>query len=280
MSSDLKTGQLNRKELDFIANNVETLTPEEMAKQLRRTVDVVKKKIAQLPKRQQLHAQSGAVEQLHASPTWAELKRILMASEQDYFETQWAAYVQQFSSGTDIMATDEMMIKDLIILDIYGNRAAAEIVNAKILINQVQKLIDKEREKSPEVRDQVSMQSWQEQVNSYRGSLKALTETHLSYQQRKDAKLDDLKATRKARFKELTESRQNIFGVLRELDDVRNRIRKGRMMEKVRIAAERVKQDWGQLTEYEDGTVDKPFLSPEGELNNECVQTETGPAEE
>jgi hypothetical protein len=268
----LKRGMPSEDELLYIASNAERLTPEQIAANMRRSITFVKERIAQLPKRQQLSEQSDSISQLHASPLWEELKRMLMPNECSQFEHMWASYIKQFSSGSDILASDEMMIKDLIILDIFGGRAAAEIRSAKALIDQLQKMLDKEREKSIEVRDQTSMQSWQEQINGVRGSLKSLTEAHLSYQERKDQKLKQLKATREARFKEIIESRQNIFGLLRELDDVRNRVREGKLMEKVRLAAEKVRQDWNQLTTYEDDTVDKPFLSPEGELEDERIQ--------
>lgn len=265
----LKPGMASIEEITFIQNNVDKLKPEQIAAHLHRSVNFVAKCIAQIPKRQQLLEQTDAVEQLRASPMWMEVKRSLMPSEYDYFCSLWASYIEQFGSGSEVLATDEMSIKDLIMMDIVQSRASAQVVNQNILIEQLSKLLDKERDKAIEVRDQMAMQTWQEQVNSARGSLKSLTETHLSYQQRKDAKLDDLKATRKARFKEAQEAHQNIFGLLRELNEHRTRQREGRLMEKVRLAAEKVRQDWNQLTEFEDETVDKPFLSPEGELEDE-----------
>ena len=265
----LKPGKPSENELKYIADNCDAKQPEEIATVLNRTPEFVKRIISQMPRRQQIVEHSDFVEQLHASPLWLEIKKTLMCGEIAYFESQWAAYMSQFSSGTDVLATDEMMIKDLITLDIAFNRAAAEIVNARTLMDQVNKLLDKERDKSIEVRDQVAMQSWQDQVNALRNGLPALSKMQLDTQQRKDQKLDDLKATRKQRFTDLEQSKQNIFGLLRQLDESRNRHREGRLMEKVRIAALAVRNDLSQLTQYEDNTVDKPFISPEGELENE-----------
>jgi len=280
MTVKLKPGKAGEKEIAYIANNMNSMTPEAIAGVLSRSVEFVNKIIAQLPKRQQISEQSDYVSQLHASPLWPEIKRQLMPTEYGYFENLWGAYIRQFSSGADIVASDEMMIKDLIMLDIFANRAAQEKLSALLLINQLQKLLDVERQKPDGQRNQASMQNWQNQVNAMRGSLKSLTDTHIEYQKRKDDKLTQLKATRQARFKELTESKQNFFDLLRELDEIHNRLREGRMMEKVRIAAENQKKVLGEFTEYEDGTVDKPFLSPERELEDERVQAETRQAGE
>lgn len=274
MTTKLKPGKPSNDELAYIANQADLMTPEAIADALSRSVEFVQKIISQLPKRQQISEQSDYVSQLHASPLWPEIKRMLFPTEYSYFEALWGANVRQFSSGAEIVASDEMMIKDLIMCDIFANRAAQEKLSHMMLIEQTQKLIDKERQKDDSVRDQTSMQNWQDQVNALRGSLKSLTDTHIEYQKRKDDKLTQLKATRQARFKELTESKQNIFGLLRELDEVHNRLREGRMAEKVRIAAENQKRQLGQFTDYEDGTVDKPFLFPEGELEHDRLPNE------
>lgn len=267
-----KPGKASEKELSFIATNMDVMDPKDIAKAINRSTDFVLKAIAQLPRRKQETEQSDYVVQLHASPLWPEIRRSLMPNEYGYFESLWGAYIRQFSSGTDILASDEMMIKDLIMMDIFANRAAQEKLSALMLIDSLQALIDKERQKDDYVRDAASMQSWQDQINALRGSLKSLTDSHIEYQKRKDDKLTQLKATRQARFKELTESKQNIFGLLRELDDIRNRVREGKLMEKVKIAADKQKQKLSEYTEYEDGTVDKPFLSPETELEYEDRQ--------
>lgn len=269
-----KTGQFHKDELAFIQNNVNALTAEQMAERLGRTVEVIQKHIARLPKRAELAQQLDEIEQLHASPLWVMVKRELMTDERAHFESEWVRLIRQFGSGTDILATDEISIKDLIILDIYGSRAAAEIVNAKTQMEALQKQLDKEREKDPAVRDMVSLQNWQEQLNSLRASLKPLTESHLQYQQRKDAKMDDLKATRKARFKEAEESRTSFFPLLQELNEYKNRLREGRIAQKVLLAAQKVAADWNEVTTYEDESVDKPFLSPEGELADEQLKNQ------
>ena len=265
MSEDTKRkpGQLGNDELEYIYTHAKDMTAEQIAGNLHRSVDLIKKKIAQIPKRLAIAEQVGDVAQLEASPIWIEVKKSLMPSEYDYFKQLWVSYIKQFSSGSDVLATDEMMIKDLIMMDIMGGRASSDIVDVKVLVEQLNKRLDKEREKSLDVRDQVSMQSWQEQINSLRGSLKSLTETHLSYQQRKDAKLNDLKATRRARFAEDRESKQTFFGLLRELNEYKNRLREGRLAGKLLAAAQKNQQDLNELTTYEDDTIDSPFLCPE-----------------
>lgn len=269
MPPKLKKGAISNKELEYIASHYERATPEHLAEILNRSVEFINKAIAQLPARQEVESHSSAVEQMHASPLWTEMKAILLPSEYDGFDNKWASCIKQFCDNGIVVASDEMMIKDLIILDIFGARAAAEKKSAMMLMDTLQKLIDEERKHDVANRDQVSLQNWQEQVNAIRASTKALTDTHINYQERKDQKLKQLKATREARFKEDVESHENIFGLFRKLNEIRSRQREGNLNEKVRIAALKVKDDWNELNEYDDGTVDKPFLSPEGELEDE-----------
>lgn len=271
----LKTGNMSRDEFAIIVNDFNgNVSMETTALKLNRSVDFVKKAIAQIPKRESIAGQSDIIAQLHASASWTQIQRTLLPNEMSYFEQQWASYVEQFSSGSELVATDEMMIRDLILLDIHATRASSDKKDAMLRINELEKILDKEREKPIDDRNQILMGNIQEQANSLRATLKPLTDVHLDYQKRKDAKLDDLRATRKQRFNELAESKQNFFGLIKELDEFKKRAREGVLAEKVLMAAQNTLKDWNEPVVYDDGTIDKPFLSPEGEEeNNDNINT-------
>jgi len=263
-----KRGRISAAEQEYIAANHETMTVEAIAEHLRRTEDFVRQQIAALPTVKQTEERGDWVSRLHASSFWVEVKKGLIGTEIAYFEQSWAAYMNQFGSATDILATDELMIKDLVMLDIFSQRAIAEQANILRRIEQLERSIEAEESKSDETRNQLELANWRTQLNALLTAKGAVAKQHLDCQQRKDAKLRDLKGARDQRFKQIEESRRNIFELIKELDTHKRRVEEGRLAAKVKLAAERVRDDWNELHEFEDGEVDKPFLTPEGELKD------------
>lgn len=268
----LKRGKISNTEREYILTNADTMTVEAIAAHLRRSEDFVRKQIAARPTIEHTEENQDWVSRLHASSFWLEVRKGLIGSEVRYFEQAWASYNEQFGSSTDILATDELMIKDLVMLDIFSQRQIAEQANTLRRIEELEKAIEKEEQVDDEHRDQMALANWRTQVNALYAAKSTIAKTHLDYQQRKDAKLRDLKGSRDQRFKQIEESRRNIFELIKDLDKLKRRLDEGRLAEKVKIAAARVTHDWNQLHEFEDGEVDKPFLSPEGELDDERRQ--------
>ncbi len=274
MTTKLKKGKVSKIEQEYVAANHETMKVAEIATKLRRSENFVSKLIAAVPTLQKTEEQGDWVARLHSSSFWVEVKKGLIGSEVGYFEQAWASYNDQFGSATDILATDELMIKDLVMLDIFGARAIAEQANTIRLISEIEKSIEREGQVDDDLRDQLSLSNWRTQLNGLNTAKGALTKHHLDYQKQKDTKLRDLKGSRDQRFKQIEESRRNIFELIKELDTHKRRAEEGRLAAKVAHAAERIADDWNEVMEYEDGTVDKPFLSPEGELKDDRLQNE------
>jgi len=268
MAKKLKRGAASGREMEQIAANRD-MPLAELAALLNRSENFVRKQIAALPTVEKQIEQGDWVARLHSSSFWPEVRKGLIGSEVGYFEQAWASYNEQFGSATDILATDELMIKDLVLLDICGQRAFTERATVLRRIAELERMIDDEQEKDIDSRDMQELALWKTQLSAALTSKNALSKEHQDYQQRKDAKLRDLKGSRDQRFKQIEESRRNIFELIKELDKHKRREQEGRLADKVRIAAANVADDWNELTEYEDGTVDKPFLSPEGELKDE-----------
>ncbi len=268
-NTKLKRGPVSKDDLEKLAAWRDIKPVKEIAKLLNRSENFVRKETAGLPEREKKLEHSDWVSRLHASEFWVDVRRGLIGSEVGYFEQAWAAYMDQFGSASDILATDELMIKDLVMLDIFAQRAIAEQANIIRRINQLEDLIQKEEDKLPEDRDHDQLSSWRTQLNSLYAARGAVGKQHLDYQHRKDVKLRDLKGSRDQRFKQIEESRRNIFELIKDLDTHRKRMEEGRLNEKIRIASEKVAEDWGQVMDYGDNRFDKPFLSPEGELEDD-----------
>jgi hypothetical protein len=260
-----RRGPLSKEEKIFIAQN-RTMEPADIAKCIKRTPDVVIKCLANVDEMLLMDDYSEILAKLHVSPFWGEIKRGLMNDEVRYFERSWCSYVDQFAASTDILATDELMIKDLVMLDIFSQRAISEKTRILQRIQDIEKTIDKQERLPDDEKDHSELSGLRSQVSALYAAKTALSKEHLEYQNKKDTKLRDLKGSRDQRFKQLEESRSNIFDLIKELDTHKKRLSEGRLAEKVRLAAQNVKANWNELHTYDDGEVDKPFLSPEGEV--------------
>ena len=107
------------------------------------------------------------------------------------------------------------------------------------------------------------------QLNAAMASQNARTTEHMKLQEKKDAKFKDLKATRDQRFKQLEDSRTSFFDLMKTLDEHESRLKEGRHMELMRMATNKAVENLSEYTEYEDGTVDQPFLNHETLMEEE-----------
>ncbi|MHC4300612.1 MAG: hypothetical protein ACYS7Y_25330 [Planctomycetota bacterium] len=268
-----KTGKATKADKEYLAANSE-MAVADLAAHLNRSEAFVRKHLASVPVEATAREKDDWISRLHSSSFWLDIKKGLISSEVGYFENAWASYINQFGSASDILATDELMIKDLVMLDIFSQRAIAEQANMIRRISMLERDIAAEEDKDVDDRDAFELGQWRTTLSSLLAAKAAVSKQHLDYQQRKDAKLRDLKGSRDQRFKQIEESRKNIFELIKELDTQRRRTEEGRLAEKVRLAAQHVAHDWNQVMEFEDGTLDKPFLSPEGELEDARLQNE------
>lgn len=265
-------GGLSNDDKIFIASNVGKISNEDIAKHVKKTLKTVVDQIAKLPRISELDGMTDAIARLHASPIWKQTKKFLFTEELTYFEQQWVALSDQFSAS-GIWAADEMMIKDLIVEEIMGNRALKE---KKICQEQSIKLdrrIKKEYEKDIKDRD-VSLVTWEVEYRALLVAIRNFGRDYLNYQQRKDDKFAQLKATREQRFKQAEQSSRDFYQMIRELNTPKMRRFFGKYMQKMKVASDLIGQDWSKVMRYSDGRYDKPFLSPEGELADDEKEKE------
>ena len=259
---NLKRGKLNADELQFIRDNLNVMTNEQIGERLRRSPALVNKYRQQEPETKRVDGRDATVSELRAKHFWPDIKRILLAHEIPYFEQEWAKHIYQFQTN-EIVATDEGMIRDLIIEDIMYMRALKERRKNMAEIAEAERRIDVEQAKPREQRDKALEALLHTQRQALLQALPTLSREQTIHAERKDAKLNQLKATRSARYKQVVESRKNFFELLRELDMRESRKKEGRWMELMRQGGEKIKKDWGAYREYADGSVDRPLLTPE-----------------
>lgn len=205
---------------------------------------------------------------LHTRHFWATVQRqLLNSSEIVYFEQSWAALYEQYV-GSEIKHTDEMMIKDLIMLDVLLNRTLEDRRNVSSEVDNIKGMLEDAHriEHEPQRIERVStlgrtlsqLVSTQETSNKVSNDIQA----------KKDKKFEQLKATRDQRFKTAEQSKTNFFQLIIKLDEDKSRKEQGRKNELIKLSAAKYQADLEKLHQFEDGEVARPILTPESVLRD------------
>ena len=253
-----KRGRMSDDERSFLDQYLDSKTDKELAETLDRTVGFVSKYRKTKPHIEVTEEQDDIIIKLHNLYFWREILTQISPDELKSFESRWVALNQQFQ---DILPTDQMQMKDLIMLEILINRVLTEKHTVLSTISRLERQLKREEDKPIEFQDTNLMLNIETQLNAAMASQNARTTEHMKLQEKKDAKFKDLKATRDQRFKQLEDSRKSFFDLLRVLDEKESREKEGRQIELMKIAAQKKQDDLGEYTEYDDGTVDKPMLN-------------------
>ena len=263
----MKTGRLSKEEISFIDANIENMSDSEIAKKLGRSTDAISQRRATAPQDNINNQMQAYVVQLREKHFWTTIKKSLLQEEIEIFENSWAAlYSQFFNQG--VTATDEIMMKDVIIEDILLHRALEQKKNILEEIKLNEKILADERLMDPDDRDADLMTNTLRTIVQLRGTSEAYTKEINEIKKTKDTKFKDLKATRNERLKTVEESGKNIFALIKLLDDKKMRETEGRMTGLVYEASKNKKNEMESDIVFADGEVDKVWLTPDVELGN------------
>lgn len=266
-----KRGRMSEEERDFLDRYLESLSDEELAERLDRTVEFVSNYRKKQPHTVVTEEEDEIIVGLHNMYFWGEVKEQLSSDELKGFEARWVVLNQQFQ---DVLPTDQMQMKDLITLEILINRLLTEKHKVLSTIDRLERQLEREEKLSEEDRDVNLMLNLETQLNAAMASQSARTNEHMKLQEKKDAKFKDLKATRDQRFKQLEDSKKSFFDLIKTLDERNVREKEGRHMELFKMAADKSKESLSEYTEFEDGTVDQPFINHETIIGEEHGRTE------
>lgn len=267
-----KRGQLSLDEEKFIRDNVLTLSVQQIADALNRGPDPINRYITE----NRLDIPSDEKNQdeilrrkLHSKTFWSEIARQFDkdSGELEYFENTWIGLVKQFRE--DVLPAEELQIKQFITIDILINRSMKERKRHIAMTEKLQRDVDKEYEKPEDQRDAPKLMNLETQLSFARNSIANYTNeyTKLLNEQQKISK--DLKATREQRIKRIEDGKSSWVGLIRMLEEEDVREKEGREMEIIRMATEKSKKHLYEYHEYQDGTVDRPFFTPESVLAEE-----------
>lgn len=246
----------------YLEDNFATMTDDEIALKVNRRPEWVRAKRAEWIANNNtgIEKSSSLLLQLRSRHFYPQVKNILLEPELDFFEKEWLVLINQFSNH-EIIPTDELQIKDLIITGIFIDRQNVRRKNILEELNRLQLILTKEQDKDDSIRDDALISLTKQTIISLHASFESIGKQTAVLEEQKERLLKSLKATREARLKQVQERSKNFFGLVEYLDQMENRRREERMAGLMKISVDRETARLSELHEYEDGTVDRPLLS-------------------
>ena len=270
----LTRGKISHDDNQYIIENKDDQSAEDIAKHVNRSPKFVQKIINELAIAPDVDVEDATLVALHTAHYWTVIKSQLIGTEIRYFEQAWLALSAQFSQH-GIMASDETSIKDLIMHEIHQNRAATKKTQHIRDIDELDRMISRERRVDVDARDVGSLSGWEQQRASLIAAMGSLTNEALEYQKKKDDKLKQLKATRESHLKNAEQSKSNFWALMREMNNPDMLKKWMEYSQKMHLGANIVRLEWSEMIEFEDAKYDKPFVSPEGEMADKCDSKDT-----
>lgn len=285
--STRRTGRLSREDWDYIRKNVYTRTPEEMAEYLNKTATTVKEFIrkddlvspflvSEADKRKRTLRLL-----LYNRSYWKELKKQLTEEELESFTMDWVQLMEQFNE--DILPSEELQLKDYLILEILKNRSLADRKKHMDEADKLETLRDELFEESKKMKKSKGKDSDEallladrvaqlnEQILAIRASITSYTAEHAKFLEKGASIAKDLKSLRADRIKKIEDGKTTYSGYIKMLENERKRREEGAEVEIMREAKEKEKERLSQYHTYVDGTIDRPFLTPETVIKDEEI---------
>lgn len=260
-----KLGRITKEEESFILANIETMSLDELSKELNRDVKTLQKVLKRLSVSDDSTIASAA-QQIKARPYWNELENQFNSEELQLFVQHWHNIIAQFRNDT--FYTEELQIVEVIKLDILSNRILTDQNKVRKDIEQTEKDIAKERKD-----DGVSQPS----IDLIRMLETKMTQLYISLNQymsdyekilnHKKTMMKEIKGSRADRIKQFESSKESFSGWFRNL--MLNPIERrnlGQWMEKMRLATDYEVIKLSEYHKYENKEYDIPLLTPESVL--------------
>ena len=265
----MRKGRISKDEEKFIEDSIRSLDYRQIADHLDRDPASVKQFIKRKFKIG-LSNEEEAQYELEDRPYWSNLKEQFSDEELSLFKYHWGRIISQFKD--DVIPTEEVQVVDLIKLDLLMNRSLTANKDNVEQVSALEGLVEVERSRDIDQQDRDHIFNLERQIASLKASTEALGRDYRDLQDKKNKMLKEMKATREQRVKRLEDSKQSFTGWVAYLMGNPEETRKfGLEMEKMRLAMHKEKERLGELHKYEDGMIDRPFLSPETVKVNDKV---------
>ncbi len=257
----MRKGRLSDDEKRFINRTAPSMTVEDIAKKLDRSVSAIDKYLKE-ELQIGLSASEAAGYQLEQRPYFTELRQQFTEDELQLFKYHWGRIISQFKD--DVFPTEELQVVDVIKLEILMNRCLKGNKENIEQINTYDHMIQDERSRDKDQQDYDYIINLERQMASLRASQESLNRDYRELQVKKGAMLKEMKGTREQRIKRLEDSKQSFTSWVASMMQDPERMKKyGIEMEKMRVAMRKEQDRLAELHQYEDGTIDQPFLTPD-----------------
>ena len=257
----MKTGRISKDEERTITRLINSMTVEDIASQLDRNVTSVENFIKRKLK-VGLSKIEAAAYSLEDRPYWRELESQFTTDELELFKYHWARIISQFKD--DVFPTEELQVVDVIKLEILMNRCLKCNKDNIEQINTYDHMVRDERSRDKDQQDHDYIINLERQIASLRASQESLNRDYRELQAKKGSMLKEMKGTREQRIKRLEDSKQSFTSwVASMMQDPERMKQYGIEMEKMRSAMSNEKERLSNFHQYDDGTVDQPFLTPD-----------------
>ena len=257
----MKKGRISKEEGRLIAKLADSVTVEDIAKKLDRSVDAIDEYIKHKLKIGLSNVEIAAYS-LEDRPYWIELEAQFTQSELELFKYHWSRIISQFKD--DVFPTEELQVVDVIKLELLMNRGLKGNKSNIEQIKTYEDMIQEERSVDKDQQDVDYIINLERQVASLRASQESLNRDYRELQAKKGAMLKEMKGTREQRIKRLEDSKQSFVSwVVSMMQNPELMKQYGIEMEKMRIAMKNEQERLSAYHTFEDGTVDQPLLTPD-----------------
>lgn len=238
----------------------EKKTVSEIAGILNRTETAIESKITELQKTATIDDHHDLKISLRKKDYWQQIRRCLLDDgEIKFFEEEWVKIMSQLGAKYDVLHTDEMQVRDIVLQDIYCFRIHEQIANCTKSRRDF--AANLERELSKENSDAGQIQLLQNQISLYDQMGSSLSKQLVDSKKEKADILKSLRTTREQRLKNMREQHSDLFSLLDRLTGMKERMENGRMADLVDMSSRQVEEEWSKLHTYADGELDRPILN-------------------
>ncbi len=256
--------EMTKYQKDFITNNVDKMSVRQMAKRLKLGMKNIEDYIVEnsLIEDETIEIKH----KLRRTKTWDHLQDELSPNELEFFEEKYSQYISQFKD--DVLVTEETQIFILIKLEIMMHRNSKAKKNASSEISRVINIRDKFIAKfadysDMEAKDRDYVLQLDTQIQAQKTAEAARSGEFIKLEEKHQALLKDLKATRDQRVSRVESSRESFIGIIKKLQSDDEREATGRHMELMKKVSDREKNRLGRAHTFVDGNEDLPILNAE-----------------
>jgi hypothetical protein len=260
-----KRGALSTTEMEFITKSAPIMTAAEIGVALGRNPDPIKKYI----KAQNLKSKEVSdheymyltfLNKLRTQPYYKYVVEQLTEDELNYFEDSWIKLVSQFKD--DILYSEEMQIKQWIMIEISINRVQMERKKCATEIEEIEEAIAQEREKGDE-RNSAEILNMEHKMSYTKAAIGAYSGEYTKLLDKAKEIQRELKMARADRVKKFEDPKSNFATMMQMLDEREHRIKWGDDIELSKLAGDKAAAELAEYHTYVDGSIDQPLLTPD-----------------